>query len=224
MDLRFAGAKEREREERGGREKRGLVGTMKTVVSRRSASWRREHGRDGAASSRPRHVFCRTSSPSKRSSVSFLGLKKLFNFGGEQPTEEHCKVSTQSPGIFPVSETTAEIIRKVNADEYVNEEGRVEWSEDKAFVKVKDPKAEKLNNFEKTKQEKNPLAITLEQLKVWAKTPFEELDTKENAGDIEIRLKWFGLFHRRKQQYGKVSPCPPLRGANSAPLPRPLSH
>ena len=79
----------------------------------------------------------------------------------------------------------------------------VEWSDEGRFVKVRDPKKEKLNNFEKTKMAKNPMLLTLDNFKEWAKIPFEELDTKENAGDIDVRLKWFGLFHRRKQQYGK---------------------
>lgn len=37
-----------------------------------------------------------------------------------------------------------------------------------------------------------------------AKTPFAELDSsKPGKDDIDVRLKWLGLFHRRKHQYGR---------------------
>lgn len=112
------------------------------------------------------------------------------------------KFTKKREGIFPVSESSAEIIKEVNANKYVDENARVEYSEKQEYIQVKDGE-KKLNNFEKTKIKKNPQLLTLGNFKEWAKIPFEELDSKQNAEDIDIRLKWFGLFHRRKQQYGK---------------------
>ncbi|WZN63984.1 ferredoxin--nitrite reductase [Chloropicon roscoffensis] len=131
--------------------------------------------------------------------ANFLNLRKIFS-GSSETT----KASGKAPGIFPVSEETAEVIRQINKNDYVDEEGRVAWSSSREYIEVKDPKKEKgFNNFEKTKMKKNPMVLTMENFREWAKVPFAELDTKENAEDIDIRLKWFGLFHRRKQQYGK---------------------
>jgi len=136
----------------------------------------------------------------KNKNAYFLGLgslKKMLSRG---------TAAKKSGGIFPVSDATAEVIKDINSNKYINEDGRVEWGDKKnGFVKVKDGE-KKLNNFEKTKLEKNPMLLnegSMKALMKWMKTPFEELDKKENGSDIDIRLKWFGLFHRRKQQYGK---------------------
>ncbi|QDZ18662.1 ferredoxin-nitrite reductase [Chloropicon primus] len=164
-----------------------------------------------SAPRQPRGSTCtaRSSGPGTNRLVNFLNLKRIFKGGESKQMQERNKISSQAPGIFPVSPGTADIIRSINSNEYVHEEARVEWEREgsgpqqQPFLRVKDPKKEKLNNFEKTKMAKNPVLLTLDDFKEWAKVPFEVLDTKENAGDIDIRLKWFGLFHRRKQQYGK---------------------
>ena len=155
--------------------------------------------RSAPSSARGRATTCR--SASNKRAANFINLKQLF--GREGAGKETNKVSSQPNGIFPVSEATADIIKEINSNDYVHDDARVKWSDEGCFVKVRDPKKEKLNNFEKTKMAKNPMLLTLDNFKEWAKIPFEELDTKENAGDIDVRLKWFGLFHRRKQQYGK---------------------
>ncbi len=157
-------------------------------------------GAKGQPGQRRAAVVARGQRPGARQAVHFLGLGRL-----KQVFSRNKGNGPSADGVFPVSEAAAEIIREVNADKFVNEEGRVEWDGKKRnFIQVKEGE-KKLNNFEKTKLKKNPVELmrNAKQLMKWMKTPFEELDSKENAEDIDIRLKWFGLFHRRKQQYGK---------------------
>ena len=93
-----------------------------------------------------------------------MNLRKIFS-GSSETT----KASGKAPGIFPVSEETAEVIRQINKNEYVNEEGRVAWSSPREYIEVKDPKKEKgFNNFEKTKMKKNPMVLTMENFREWA--------------------------------------------------------
>ncbi|KAI4318401.1 hypothetical protein MLD38_032108 [Melastoma candidum] len=63
-----------------------------------------------------------------------------------------------------------------------------------------------INPQEKIKLEKDPMRLFLEDgaLEEFAAIPFEEIDgSKAGKDDIDVRLKWLGLFHRRKHQYGR---------------------
>lgn len=57
-----------------------------------------------------------------------------------------------------------------------------------------------LNPAEKIKLAKEPMKFFVEnEIEELAKIPFAELDTsKPGKDDIDVRLKWLGLFHRRK--------------------------
>ncbi|KAL5705729.1 ferredoxin--nitrite reductase [Ranunculus cassubicifolius] len=83
-------------------------------------------------------------------------------------------------------------------------EPRVEPREGGYYV-LKEKFREKLNPQEKVKLEKEPMKFVTEGgIHELAKIPFEELDkTKMGKDDIDVRLKWLGLFHRRKQHYGR---------------------
>ncbi|OEL26864.1 Ferredoxin--nitrite reductase, chloroplastic [Dichanthelium oligosanthes] len=62
-----------------------------------------------------------------------------------------------------------------------------------------------LNPQEKVKLEKEPMGLFMEDgIKDLAKIPMEEIDAaKLTKDDVDVRLKWLGLFHRRKHQYGR---------------------
>jgi ferredoxin-nitrite reductase len=62
-----------------------------------------------------------------------------------------------------------------------------------------------INPSEKIKLAKEPMKFFTEnEIEELARTPFAELDsTKPGKDDIDVRLKWLGLFHRRKHQYGR---------------------
>ncbi|KAJ8571058.1 hypothetical protein K7X08_038030 [Anisodus acutangulus] len=62
-----------------------------------------------------------------------------------------------------------------------------------------------INPAEKAKIEKEPMKLFTENgIEDLAKISLEEIDkTKLTKDDIDVRLKWLGLFHRRKQHYGR---------------------
>jgi ferredoxin-nitrite reductase len=59
-----------------------------------------------------------------------------------------------------------------------------------------------LNPQEKVKLEKEPMGLFMEDgIKELAKVPMEQIDAnKLSKDDVDVRLKWLGLFHRRKHQ------------------------
>ncbi|MCO5564614.1 hypothetical protein L7F22_018279 [Adiantum nelumboides] len=69
---------------------------------------------------------------------------------------------------------------------------------------LKSDNREGINPAEKIKLEKDPMKLYIEgEIKELAKKSMEEIDaSKESKEDIDARLKWLGLFHRRKHQYG----------------------
>ncbi|AQK56384.1 ferredoxin--nitrite reductase, chloroplastic [Zea mays] len=62
-----------------------------------------------------------------------------------------------------------------------------------------------LNPQEKVKLEKEPMALFMEGgIQDLARVPMEQIDAaKLTKDDVDVRLKWLGLFHRRKHQYGR---------------------
>ena len=67
---------------------------------------------------------------------------------------------------------------------------------------VKEEFRQGLNPSEKIKLTKEPMKYFVEnEIEELAKIPFAELDaSKSRKDDIDVRLKWLGLFHRRKHQ------------------------
>lgn len=59
-----------------------------------------------------------------------------------------------------------------------------------------------INPQEKIKIEKEPMKLFMENgIEELSKIPLEEIDkSKLTKDDIDVRLKWLGLFHRRKHQ------------------------
>jgi hypothetical protein len=63
------------------------------------------------------------------------------------------------------------------------------------------------------KLEKDPMKFFVEkEIEKLAKIPFAEIDSsKAGKDDLDIRLKWLGLFHRRKHQCSSLSlSLPPM--------------
>ncbi|KAK6136905.1 hypothetical protein DH2020_029350 [Rehmannia glutinosa] len=62
-----------------------------------------------------------------------------------------------------------------------------------------------INPQEKVKIEKEPMKLFMENgIEDLAKIPLEEIEkSKLTKDDIDVRLKWLGLFHRRKHHYGR---------------------
>ena len=70
------------------------------------------------------------------------------------------------------------------------------------FWVLKEKFREGLNPQEKVKIEKEPMKLFMENgIEELAKLSMEEIDkSKATKDDIDVRLKWLGLFHRRKHQ------------------------
>uniref|UniRef100_A0A0D9VLF4 Ferredoxin--nitrite reductase, chloroplastic n=1 Tax=Leersia perrieri TaxID=77586 RepID=A0A0D9VLF4_9ORYZ len=83
-------------------------------------------------------------------------------------------------------------------------EPRVEQTEGGYWV-LKEKYRTALNPQEKVKLGKEPMSLFMEGgIKELAKMPMEEIEAdKLSKEDIDVRLKWLGLFHRRKHQYGR---------------------
>lgn len=83
-------------------------------------------------------------------------------------------------------------------------EPRVEQREGGYWV-LKEKYRTSLNPQEKVKLGKEPMALFTEGgINDLAKLPMEQIDAdKLTKEDVDVRLKWLGLFHRRKQQYGR---------------------
>ncbi|KAH9316092.1 hypothetical protein KI387_024719 [Taxus chinensis] len=62
-----------------------------------------------------------------------------------------------------------------------------------------------INPQEKIKLQREPMKLFIEnEIEVLAKKSFPDIDTdKVDKDDVDVRLKWLGLFHRRKHQYGR---------------------
>ncbi|XAR59450.1 Ferredoxin--nitrite reductase [Bertholletia excelsa] len=82
-------------------------------------------------------------------------------------------------------------------------EPRVEERE--GYWVLKEKFREGINPQEKVKIEKEPMKLFMENgIEELAKIPFEEIDkSKLTKDDVDVRLKWLGLFHRRKHQFGR---------------------
>ncbi|KAG6551231.1 hypothetical protein Mapa_007157 [Marchantia paleacea] len=73
------------------------------------------------------------------------------------------------------------------------------------YWRLKPEFRQSINPAEKTKLEDEPMKLWTERrIEELARTPFAEIDSsKQGKDDVDIRLKWLGLFHRRKHQYGR---------------------
>ncbi|KAM3742887.1 hypothetical protein ACB098_07G102000 [Castanea mollissima] len=83
-------------------------------------------------------------------------------------------------------------------------EPRVEERE--GYWVLKEKFREGINVQEKVKLQKEPMKFFMEEglLQELVNVPPEELEkAKVTKDDIDVRLKWLGLFHRRKYQYGR---------------------
>ncbi|KAJ3695895.1 hypothetical protein LUZ60_001272 [Juncus effusus] len=82
-------------------------------------------------------------------------------------------------------------------------EARVEERE--GYFVLKEKFRTGINPQEKVKIEKEPMGLFMEGgIKDLASLSMEEIDkSKHTKDDVDVRLKWLGLFHRRKHQYGR---------------------
>ncbi|KAM1152063.1 hypothetical protein EV1_034372 [Malus domestica] len=108
----------------------------------------------------------------------------------------YCRATRLAAATTPVAPVSAEV-------EAARLEPRVE--ERDGYWVLKEKFRGGINVQEKVKIEREPMKLFMEGgIEDLAKISFEELDkAKDTKDDIDVRLKWLGLFHRRKQHYGR---------------------
>lgn len=126
-------------------------------------------------------------------SLSVKFLAPSFSNSGNR----HSKTRLQATPAQTVSPPASSGSPAVSSDRL---EPRVE-ERDGYFI-LKEKFREGLNPPEKVKIEKEPMKLFMENgIEELAKIPIEEIDkAKITKDDIDVRLKWLGLFHRRKHQ------------------------
>lgn len=89
-------------------------------------------------------------------------------------------------------------------------EPRVELRD--GFFILKEKFRKGINPQEKVKIESEPMKLFMENgIEELAKKSMEEIDSEKlTKDDIDVRLKWLGLFHRRKHQCRLISNNYPL--------------
>ncbi|KAK9176789.1 hypothetical protein WN944_028808 [Citrus x changshan-huyou] len=108
------------------------------------------------------------------------------------------RVHATTPAVAPVTTTSPP---EVDAERL---EPRVEERDGYFVLKEKFRKG--INPQEKVKIEKEPMKLFMVEngIEDLAKLSMEEIDQAKNTkDDIDVRLKWLGLFHRRKHHYGR---------------------
>ncbi|KAL6514239.1 Ferredoxin--nitrite reductase, chloroplastic [Orobanche hederae] len=73
------------------------------------------------------------------------------------------------------------------------------------FFVLKEKFRQGINPHEKVKIDKEPMKLFMEDgVEELSKIPLEEIEeSKLSKDDIDVRLKWLGLFHRRKHHFGR---------------------
>ncbi|XP_072953110.1 ferredoxin--nitrite reductase, chloroplastic [Typha angustifolia] len=106
-------------------------------------------------------------------------------------------VASTIPSPAPAKEKAVEV-----------EEGRLEARVEErggGYWVLKEKHRAGINPHEKVKLEKEPMTLVMEDgIRELASMSMEEIDkAKITKDDIDVRLKWLGLFHRRKHHYGR---------------------
>ncbi|WOL20011.1 ferredoxin--nitrite reductase, chloroplastic [Canna indica] len=123
-------------------------------------------------------------------------------FSPRRPTATVQRRMTVMATVTPAKEAASAAAENGLAEERL--EPRVEQTEGGYWV-LKEKYRAGINPQEKVKLAKEPMSLVLEDgIRELAAKTMEEIDaTKLHKEDIDVRLKWLGLFHRRKHQYGR---------------------
>ncbi|EYU37674.1 hypothetical protein ABFS82_02G034900 [Erythranthe guttata] len=129
-------------------------------------------------------------------SVRFLAPSLLTNSSNNRFKSTRLQATTPPQTAAPPSSGAAEV-------DALRLEPRVE-EKDGYFI-LKEKFRQGINPQEKVKIEKEPMKLFMENgIEDLAKISLEEIEkSKLTKEDIDVRLKWLGLFHRRKHHYGR---------------------
>ena len=157
--------------------------------------------------------YQRFSNERERESLKSLPSLSLSPFNSHIQIQlfETTMSSLSAPFLSPPAAATRRGWRRVTAApittapaEVAVEEARLEArvEEREGYWVVKEKFREGINPQEKVKIEKEPMKLFMENgIEELSKLSMEEIDaSKLTKDDVDVRLKWLGLFHRRKHQ------------------------
>ncbi|XP_073010761.1 ferredoxin--nitrite reductase, chloroplastic isoform X1 [Typha latifolia] len=129
--------------------------------------------------------------------ASSASLQRFLSPPIHQRRRSMTVVASTIPSPAPAKEKAVEV-------EEGRLEARVEERGDGYWV-LKEKHRAGINPQEKVKLEKEPMTLVMEDgIRELASMSMEEIDkAKITKDDIDVRLKWLGLFHRRKHHYGR---------------------
>ncbi|KAF8405023.1 hypothetical protein HHK36_009919 [Tetracentron sinense] len=129
------------------------------------------------------------------SSLRFLPPPVTSPSQFNRPRTRASVAPTPSPTVAPTSPGVQVDVSRL--------EPRVE--ERNGYWVLKEKFRQGINPSEKVKLEKEPMNLFMEGgINELSKIPLEEIEkSKLTKDDIDVRLKWLGLFHRRKHHYGR---------------------
>lgn len=133
---------------------------------------------------------------------TFLPSTKRSSLRRDKAAASVIRCQQQPPSAVPTAAETASTAVKPVVDP-ARLEPRVE-ERDRYWV-LKENFRAGINPQEKIKIEKDPMQLFIEGgIHELAQRSMEEIDKNKQAkDDVDVRLKWLGLFHRRKHHYGR---------------------
>ncbi|KMT13068.1 hypothetical protein BVRB_4g087070 [Beta vulgaris subsp. vulgaris] len=119
----------------------------------------------------------------------------------KQHQHQHQKMVQPAGAVSPAAETAP--ASSSSSVDSARLEPRVE--ERDGFWVLKEKFRAGINPAEKVKIEKDPMKLFIENgISELASLSMEQVDqSKDSKDDVDVRLKWLGLFHRRKHHYGR---------------------
>jgi ferredoxin-nitrite reductase len=129
--------------------------------------------------------------------ASSISLQRLL-FPPSKPHHRPTSVSAAARTSTSTPAPGTEVPEAVDSSRLVR---RVEQTENGYWV-LKEKHRAGINPQEKVKLEKEPMLLFMEGgIDELAAVPMEEIEkSKLSKDDVDVRLKWLGLFHRRKHQ------------------------
>ncbi|KAG5051670.1 Ferredoxin--nitrite reductase, chloroplastic [Glycine soja] len=123
------------------------------------------------------------------------------------PSSSSCFPTSSLPKTWLCAATTPTVAPSTTTSSSEVEASRLEprVEERDGFWVLKEEYRGGISPQEKVKLEKDPMKLFMEGgIEELAKMSLEEIESsKHTKDDIDVRLKWLGLFHRRKQHHGR---------------------
>lgn len=129
--------------------------------------------------------------------MASISAKLVASFSNSANRFNHHKLHSTPPQTAAPPASGASEVDAGRLEPRVEEKG--------GYFVLKEKFRQGINPQEKIKIDREPMKLFVEnEIEQLAKIPLEEIEkSKISKDDIDVRLKWLGLFHRRKHHYGR---------------------